>query len=319
MDKLIKHNAGGTPRLLSIGVPIGDSRDYVKEITPRMRAAFEECDLLLCEDTRMTEELIQHANLSVKCSLRRLDQHVEKDQLGEFIQEIDRDRLNRSSLTVGLVTDAGTPALQDPGGMLVREFLRQGWKVSPVAGPSSLTAFISISGFYPGPLEFLGYLPRKSSQLKALWQETIHPTRTVKTARIFFESPERIEGSFQLFYESMLESRESRSDAWMTIAKELTKPYERIWAGYVSDVIPEILKNWREDASLKKGEWVFGIQPARDADEIGSPAMDSRIKEFVRIFYIKHRGAVKPTELAKALSQAFGVSRDEIYKYLLSI
>jgi len=294
-----------TPLLWVVALPIG----HLGDLTPRAKQVLERADQVLCEDTRVTMQLGQAA--SVKLDPKRLvrwDQYVEKAQFEEFC-----NTLKGSNLELAIVSDAGTPGIQDPGAGLVREFFKRGWKVSPVPGPSSLAAFLSISGFQSGPIVFGGFFPRQDGDRRS----ALLPVRSQSgtQAYVWFESPERISGTIK----SWIEALDDKNQAFqMCLAKELTKGFEKIWCGDLS-LLAQVLSELEADPLLNKGEWVIGFQATTRVSDPDAVALDPKILHFLDVFMKENRGMVKLAELAKAVSQGFGVPREQVYKYLLSI
>lgn len=133
-----------------VATPIGNLGD----LSPRAREVLTGCALVLCEDTRHTRKLFAGLGLSAP-SLVSCHAHNETDRLGQVLDLLDQ------GLDVGLVSDAGTPGLSDPGGRLVEAVHAAGLPVRAVAGPSSVIAALSVSGLPTAPFHFLGFPPRK--------------------------------------------------------------------------------------------------------------------------------------------------------------
>lgn len=211
--------------LYLIATPIGNRED----ITIRAVKTLGEVDLLLCEDTRRTGLLIQWIdekiknlefiikNLSFKKpSLVSFHEHNEKQRVPQVIE------LLKTGKKIGLVSNAGTPTISDPGFKLVHECLAQKIQVVSIPGPSSFLTALTSSGLPTDRFLFLGYLPKKSGKRKNLLSHLYYCTSTLvqdHLTAIFFESPYRLT-------ESLIDLREIFGDVEIVICRELTKLYE---------------------------------------------------------------------------------------------
>jgi 16S rRNA (cytidine1402-2'-O)-methyltransferase len=220
--------------LYVVSTPIGNLED----ITLRALKVLTESDIILCEDTRETLKILNHYKISGP-RLLRYDEHVEAKRIPE-VKEYLRD-----GLKISLVTNAGTPTIQDPGYRLVRALREEGFRVVPVPGPSALIAALSVSGCPTDSFVFYGFLPRKEGKRKKLMQTFIEETRTI----IFYESPERIARTIE-----ELKGFEKLNDRFIFIAREMTKLYEEYLFCKLSDLDVSSLKT--------KGEFVVVLEGA---------------------------------------------------------
>lgn len=219
-------------KLYVVPTPIGNLGD----MTGRAVETLNGCDLILAEDTRHTQKLLNHFNIKTK--MISYHKFNEKQRTEEIIQKL----LNENIKAV-LVTDAGTPCISDPGYELVREAREKGIEVIGLAGPSALTTALSISGIETYEFVFYGFLPRKKSDLdKALKKVVKNPVRTF----VFYESPRRILNLVENI-------RTHMPNSTLCVLKELTKIYEKTFYGQVDDVLDR-LKNHNE---VEKGEYVL--------------------------------------------------------------
>jgi len=233
--------------LYIIATPIGNRED----ITIRALKTLFSIDVLLCEDTRKAGLLLNYYRTTEPYSgIIRVLSHQHKPRFLSYYDQIEEERVAEvlafleQGRTVGLVTDAGTPLISDPGFKLVRECRRRGIPVSPIPGPSSLTAALSVAGVPTDRFIFLGYAPRKSSELSRLLRELKKCGEILKFKTvIFLESPARISKTVALLEE--IAPTES-----IIIARELTKLHESIEkAKHVSG----------EDRELIRGECVVCV------------------------------------------------------------
>ncbi len=221
-------------KLFIIATPIGNLSD----VSERMLETLRSVDLILCEDTRVTSKLL--ASYEIKKPLQSYHQHSDKKKIDKILDELAEGK------SVALVTDAGTPGISDPGGVLVAEALRRfedEVEIIPIPGPSALTAALSISGFPADEFIFLGFPPHKKGRKKFF--DRLHE---IKSTVVLYESTHRIEKTLNELSER-LESRK------IVLCRELTKLHETIYRGTSSQVTDKL-----KSGSIK-GEFVIVISP----------------------------------------------------------
>ena len=201
-------------KLLIIPTPIGNLED----ITLRAIRIIGELDLLLVEDTRVTSRLLERYNLAIK--MQPYHQHNEHRTLQSIISKIE------SGQKIGLVSDAGTPAISDPGFLLVRECIRQGIDVECLPGATSFVPTLVNSGLPCEKFCFEGFLPQKKGRATRL-KELAAETRTM----VFFESPHRLLKTLQEFSECF------GNDRVASISRELSKIHEETIRGSLAEII----------------------------------------------------------------------------------
>ncbi len=203
------------PTLYVLATPIGNMDD----ITLRALEVLRSADLILAEDTRVTGKLL--SRYDIPKPMISYHQHSTPEKVKELIGKI-----SDNSVTV-LVSDAGTPGINDPGGILVSEIVRSGQSISivPIPGPNAATAALSISGFPTDKFLFLGFPPHKKGR-KTFFGAIYDSELTT----VFYESPFRI----------LKALAELPPDREVVIARELTKKFETIYRGKAGDIkIPE--------------------------------------------------------------------------------
>lgn len=218
--------------LYVVATPLGN----LKDITLRALEVLKSSDLIAAEDTRRTQKLI--SAYDIHCPLISFNENNKFRKMPDLIE-----RLNQGQ-QISLVTDGGTPGVSDPGRDLVRETRQAGIKVVPIPGPSALICALSASGLPGDSFIFLGFLPRRKSRRKKILQEMKEQKRTV----IFYESPHRI-GDLLVEIRAVLGERE------VTLTRELTKVYEEIVSGPISELIRQMSN--REP----KGEYTLLLSP----------------------------------------------------------
>lgn len=230
------------PKLYIVATPIGNLQD----ITLRALEVFKSVDAILCEDTRVTAKLLNH--YQIKKRLLAYHQHSRLTRLREII------RLLEEGSDLALVTDSGTPGIQDPGGELIRWLVRElrsqliskEIKIIPLPGPSALATLLSASGLKADEFLFLGFLPKKKGRTKKL-EEMWLSGRTV----VFYESGRRIITT--LTHLTTLARQFPGKSRWVVVGRELTKVYETIYWGSLKEVVGQLKKH-----SLR-GEFVVAI------------------------------------------------------------
>lgn len=224
-----------TGTLFVVATPIGNLSD----ITLRALETLKSVDAVYCEDTRVTSKLM--ARYSIKKPLFRLDAVTERAKAAEVARRIDAGE------NIALVSDAGTPAISDPGAFLV-SYIREACgekSIVPIPGVSAAAAALSVSGLTDDHFLFLGFPPHKKGR-----QKFLDEAAASKTAVVLYESPHRME--------KLLEELAERIPARRIIlARELTKLYEEIAAGPAA----EILARFKNGDISGKGEFVVVIAP----------------------------------------------------------
>jgi len=228
---LVKQESNPTGTLFVVGTPIGNLGDVSRRTIETLQA----CDEVACEDTRVTGKLLRH--LEIRKPLFRYHDHNEPKAAEALLE------LLQSGKSIALVSDAGTPAISDPGFRIVRACHCHGIKVVPIPGPSSLLAALSASGLPSDRFEFIGFLAPKSAARKRFLTSILEVAHTV----ILFESCHRIEKLLREMRDLLPATRQ------ICVAREVTKFYESIISGSLDEVIERVLSG-----SLK-GEFVVII------------------------------------------------------------
>ena len=199
--------------LYLVATPIGNLED----MSPRAVRVLREASLIAAEDTRHTGKLLKH--FEIETPLTSYFEHNKLNKLDFILDKL-------SSGDVALVSDAGTPAINDPGYELVRAALASNYDVMPVPGPSAPITALAISGLPTDSFLYLGYLPSKTSERHKRLQEVESQPYTL----IFFESPHRI-------IESLEDILSVLGDRRICVAREMTKLFEEYWRGTVSGAV----------------------------------------------------------------------------------
>ncbi len=213
--------------LYIIATPIGNLGD----ITFRAVETLRSVDLILCEDTRRTSNLLSF--YKIEKPLLSYHQHSNDEKIDRIIDSLKEGK------SIALVSDAGTPAISDPGGVLVERVVNENIRVIPIPGPSALTAIASVAGFPVDKFVFLGFPPVKKRR-KKFFEEVFSFDYPV----IIYESTHRI-------LKTMGELAEIDGQREAVIGRELTKKFETIYRGTIDDLSKEL-----KEKSIK-GEFVI--------------------------------------------------------------
>jgi 16S rRNA (cytidine1402-2'-O)-methyltransferase len=264
--------------LYVVATPIGNLED----ITLRALRILKEVDCIAAEDTRHTKKLLTHYDIPTP--LTSYYDHIEADKAPALIAQLQAGK------NIALVSDAGTPGIADPGYRLVKGAAEVGIAVVPIPGPSTVTALLSVGGLPTDRFAFEGFLPAKSSHRRKVLQQLKDEERTL----IFFESPHRL-------LESLLEIEAVLGARLIVIGRELTKRYEEVLRGTISEVRASLLT--RE----VKGEVALLITGAtkktrREAEEL----VIENIRELLNM-------ELSLKEIAQIISKQHGIPKREAY------
>lgn len=271
-------------KLSIVGTPIGNLGDA----SPRMREALAEADVVLCEDTRVTSKLMAH--FDAHTALERCDENVIASRVAGVLARLARGE------RVALVSDAGMPAVSDPGQLLVDAVLDAGYEVEVVPGPSAVTAAIALSGLDSAHFFFEGFLPRKAGEQKRRLEELAHVPGTL----VVYESPKRAAKTLAAIAEVMGERR-------VALVREITKLHEEVVRGGAAELADEIAARGE-----LKGECVIVVEaPGERAAVLDEDALGEAIAAGL--------AAGEPkSALAKRLARESGLSRSEVYERVLA-
>ncbi|MFA6099689.1 MAG: 16S rRNA (cytidine(1402)-2'-O)-methyltransferase [Patescibacteria group bacterium] len=245
--------------LFIVATPIGNMSD----ITLRAKETLKSVDFIVCEDTRVTSKLM--AGLGIKKTLLTLHQHTSDSRQTTIIARLLRDE------NAAYVSDAGTPGVNDPGGKLVAEALKQGIKVTPIPGASALTTVISVCGFPMEHFTYLGFVPHKKGR-QTFFKDIAERDEAV----IFFESTHRLIKTLEALasvshleptrhaeFSSASQNHKLREmpkqvrhdERLIFVGRELTKMFETLYRGTAAEVLEQI-----KSTSIK-GEAVIVVAP----------------------------------------------------------
>ncbi|MDC0435561.1 16S rRNA (cytidine(1402)-2'-O)-methyltransferase [Pelagibacteraceae bacterium] len=260
--------------LYLIPTPIGNLED----ISTRSIYILEQSDYILCEDTRVTLKFLNH--LKLKKKLIAFHQFNENEKIKSIIQDLKHNKI------LSLVSDAGTPALSDPGRLLISNCHEQNISVIPIPGASAITCAISASGF-SDQFFFCGFLPKKEKEINNM----LESYKSLKGSLVFFMPARDLEKNLIYFNKYFPQNN-------FFLAREMTKIHET----YIRDKVSN-LKNYIKDNS--KGEITFIID-----NNLASPKKIVDIDEEIKMLI----GKMSSKDIAEYLSKKLAINKKSIYQ-----
>ncbi len=224
--------------LYLVSTPIGNKLD----ISLRAQNVLSSVDVILCEDTKKSGIFLK--DLGIENKLLSYHDHSNVSKINYFL------KLLKEGASLAIISDAGTPLISDPGYELVAKAIDEKIKVTSIPGPSAVISALISSGLSTSSFVFEGYAPKKKGQLETFLKNLQYEMKTI----ILFESPKRIERLVQMIVKILGPKRK------VSLAKELTKKFERVIKGEAKEIHELIIK----DETLKKGEMVVVIEGSKE-------------------------------------------------------
>jgi 16S rRNA (cytidine1402-2'-O)-methyltransferase len=268
-----------------VSTPIGNLGD----LSPRAVSTLGAADLICCEDTRRTRELLSYAGVRGR-RLVSLHAHNEASRVDQVLARLTAGE------TIVVVSDAGTPSLSDPGARLVASALEAGFEVSAVPGPSAALTALVTSGLPTDRFCFEGFLARRGVDRRHRLEELAAETRTI----VLYEAPGRLAGTLVDL------AAACGRDRPVTVARELTKLHEEIWRGSLGEAAEAFA------TGSVRGEVVIVLGGAPSSPEAG----DTKVLESLRRRLVAGDSA---RDAATAVAEELGVARRRAYELALSL
>jgi 16S rRNA (cytidine1402-2'-O)-methyltransferase len=268
--------------LYVVSTPIGNLED----ITFRALDVLRKVDLIACEDTRKSRILLERRKISTK--LMSLHRFSESRKTQVILERLERGE------NVAIISDAGTPAISDPGSRLVRAALEAGFTVTPIPGASSITAALSVSGMECSSFVYFGFAPRTDGQRRAFFDKIRQEERT----SLFFETAKRVQATLQV-------AEEILGDRRLVLSRELTKLHEEIIPGTAAS----ILARFKTRPSVK-GEIVVVVEGGSESDT------QIDVREAVRLLIAE---GLSGKRLAAEAHRRYGLRKSDAYEAFLVI
>ncbi|HCC08146.1 MAG TPA: 16S rRNA (cytidine(1402)-2'-O)-methyltransferase [Clostridiales bacterium] len=276
-------------KLYIVATPIGNLGD----ISKRALDVFNECDLILAEDTRHTIKLLNYFNIKKRMeSYHKFNEKWKAEQIVE--------RIKTEDLTVCLVSDAGTPCISDPGYEIVAFAHSNDIEVIGIPGPSAVIDALSISGFEIDRFAFYGFLDRDSKQKEKIAEIG---NSNIKTS-VIYESPHRLVKLIEKLAESFPNSA-------ICICSDLTKLHERLIRGNIKDVLEKI----KNDENIEKGEYVVILQN----QEVEEKTDEVKISVEALLADKIVRDDCTMKEAIKKVVDEHGYSKNQVYEASLNL
>ena len=277
--------------LYLVGTPIGNLED----LTLRALRVLKEVDLIACEDTRQTQKLLTHYDIHTRTV--SYHEHNEIIRAAELVLELEQGR------KIALVSDAGMPAISDPGHHLVALAIRHGVPVVPVPGASAFVAALAASGVPTENFHFAGFLPaRRTQRRKALRALADH-----EGALVFYEAPHRLR-------ETLHDLLDVLGDPYLVIAREVTKVHEEFLRGRLSDLLNQL-----KDREIK-GEVTLIVSPEAATRVLklacASRRRDRAVSLSRRVEELQKQRGLDLKAALKLVARERGLTRDEAYRRL---
>lgn len=272
--------------LYCVATPIGNLDD----ISERAKQTLANVDKIYAEDTRVTRQLLNH--FGIQQTLSSLHDHNEAERIASIVAELEQ------GLNLALVSDAGTPLISDPGYKLVNALGQLGIKIVPIPGASALITALSVAGLPTDRFAFEGFLPAKSASRRKILEELKLETRTL----VFYESSHRIVDTLQDFVISF------DNDRKLVILRELTKLFETIYRGTVSELAEKI----KHDNDMQKGEFVLVVA----GKELNTSVDDEELIKLNKLLTILI-DELSVKQAVSIASKLINLPKNYIYKYCL--
>lgn len=281
---MVKQSTPDPGTLYVVATPIGNMDD----ITLRALKVLQTVGRIAAEDTRRSGRLLAYHG--IKTPLISYHEHNERRRTGELLENLARGE------SIALVSDAGTPAISDPGYVLVHEAVMRGFKVSPIPGPSAAISALSAAGLPTDAFLFLGFPSRKAGRRQRELAALADESRTL----IWYESPHRIARFVQQVHDIL-------GERFAVIGREITKRYEEFLRGPLSQLAQEL-----RDRRDIKGEITFLVAGCERVRREHAPQIQDAIVRGLR------DGRQSHSALAREIAAAYGLSRRKAYRLILS-
>ena len=274
-------------QLILAATPLGN----VLDASPRLKQTLTEADLIAAEDTRKAKRLIQDLNLDIKAPIISFFEENEIEKIPELI-----NKLKQGSKIV-VISDAGTPAISDPGFKLVKQAITENISITLIPGPSAVLSALVLSGLPTDRFSFEGFIPRKGKERSEILNNLNKESRTM----IIFESPRRTKETLEDIKEVVGEDRK------IAVVREISKTYEEVIRGSVSELV-----DWAKSNEVL-GEITIVIE---GVDSSKRNIVDEEAIKNVKDLIAK---GMSFKDAVQQVSTQLGLSRRELYEASLRL
>ena len=267
-------------KLYIVSTPIGNLNDMTFRAVETLKLS----DFIIAEDTRVTQNLLNHYGIETRLiSYHKFNEKERRDSIIDML---------KTGKTISLVTDAGTPLVSDPGYVITKACIENGIEVEAIPGPSSVLSALLLSGFDPAKFYFYGFLSRKGGERK----KEILRFAKAGCPVVLFEAPLRVKGT-------LAEIRNEIGDVPVAVVKELTKVHERVIRGTIGEVMPQLTED------IVKGEFVI-VLDARGAVEQAAVAAESAGDMIERLM----KEGKSKSDAVKIAAKELNLKKSDLYK-----
>jgi len=277
-------------KLYLVPTPIGN----LKDITLRALETLQEADFIAAEDTRQTLKLLNHFEIKKSLiSYHKFNEQVKSDKIIELLMD---------GKNVALVSDAGTPGISDPGSVIVQRCIEQMIDFEVLPGATAITTALVYSGLDTTKFIFRGFLPRENKDRKIVTDELMQSQETL----IFYEAPHRLMDTLQFLLETF-------GDRKIAVCRELTKIYEEIYRGSIS----EALQHFEE--KKPRGEFVLVLEGKR-LEDIKEEQREAWINLSIEEHILKYiNDGINKKDAIKLVAKERELPKSEVYKFSTNI
>ncbi|MCR5672433.1 MAG: 16S rRNA (cytidine(1402)-2'-O)-methyltransferase [Lachnospiraceae bacterium] len=282
------NDLNGPGTLYMCATPIGNLSDISERVLETLRSV----DIIAAEDTRNSIKLLNH--FGIKVPLTSYHEYNKYDKANELIDKM------REGKNVALITDAGTPAISDPGEVIADMCHKAGIKVTSLPGPCAMVTALSMSGMPSGRFVFEGFLPADKKERRRILDDLSNETRTI----ILYEAPHHLKSTLSELYDAL-------GDRNMALCRELTKKYEQTIRMRIKEAIGYY------DNNEPKGEYVLIIEGRSQSLMDEERAKAWRQKDINEHMAIYESEGLDRKEAMKKVAADRGMSKRDVYKQLL--
>lgn len=277
-------------KLYLVPTPIGN----LKDITLRALETLQQADFIAAEDTRQTLKLLNHFEIKKSLiSYHKFNEQIKSDKIIELLME---------GKNVALVSDAGTPGISDPGSVIVQRCIEQMIDFEVLPGATAITTALVYSGLDTTKFLFRGFLPRENKDRKVVTDTLLQSQETL----IFYEAPHRLIDTLEFLLETF-------GDRKIAVCRELTKLYEEIYRGSLS----EALKHFEE--KKPRGEFVLVLE-GKKLEDIREEQKESWINLSIEEHILKYvNDGINKKDAIKLVAKERELPKSEVYKFSTNI
>lgn len=256
-------------KIYVVATPIGNLED----ITLRALRVLRKVPLIVCEDTREAQKILK--KYEIKGNLMSYYKPKEKEKVSFILKELKRVK------DIALITDSGTPVISDPGALLIREAIKEGFEIVPIPGPSAVTTALMVSGFETNSFIFGGFPPRKGKSLENFVEQILNFPGPV----VIYERANRVKNFLEFV-------AKKDKDRMVLVAREMTKLHEEFMRGSVEDILGKI------KGKELKGEITIVLEGCKKAKK----KRKEPLKYILKLLYAKYK---VPKPILKDLTKLY--------------